>query len=41
MPGSRRADGFEVRDEDVACLSPFARHRTNMLGRWPSGAGGG
>ncbi|MFF3632006.1 Tn3 family transposase [Streptomyces sp. NPDC002164] len=29
-----RADGFEVRDEDVARLSPFARHHVNMLGRY-------
>ncbi|MDO0938881.1 hypothetical protein QQY66_46880 [Streptomyces sp. DG2A-72] len=29
-----RADGFEVRDEDVACLSSSVRHRINMLGRY-------
>ncbi|CAG6393616.1 hypothetical protein SCOCK_210056 [Actinacidiphila cocklensis] len=29
-----RADGFEVRDEDVARLSPFVRHHVNMLGRY-------
>lgn len=28
-----RADGFDVRDEDVARLSPFVRHHINMLGR--------
>ncbi|MFF8916221.1 Tn3 family transposase [Streptomyces sp. NPDC015032] len=28
-----RADGFDVRDEDVARLSPFVRHHVNMLGR--------
>ncbi|WP_176709884.1 Tn3 family transposase [Streptomyces sp. Wb2n-11] len=27
-----RTDGHEVRDEDVACLSPFVRHHINMLG---------
>jgi hypothetical protein len=27
-----RADGFDVRDEDVARLSPFVRHHINM--RW-------
>ncbi|MFJ5723710.1 hypothetical protein [Streptomyces sp. NPDC093149] len=26
-----RADGFDVRDEDVAQLSPFVRQRINML----------
>ncbi|MET9959589.1 hypothetical protein ABZ128_11020 [Streptomyces sp. NPDC006326] len=26
--------GFDVRDEDAACLSPFVRHRVNMLGRY-------
>jgi hypothetical protein len=30
----RRADGFGVRDEDVARLSPFVRHPINMLGRY-------
>ncbi len=25
-----RADGFDVRDEDVARLSPFVRHHINM-----------
>lgn len=29
-----RADGFEVRDEDAARLSPFVRHHINMLGRY-------
>ncbi|MFE7111427.1 Tn3 family transposase [Streptomyces sp. NPDC057575] len=29
-----RADSFEVRDEDVARLSPFVRHHINMLGRY-------
>jgi hypothetical protein len=29
-----RADGFDVRDEDVARLSPFVRHPINMLGRY-------
>ncbi len=29
-----RADGFEVREEDVARLSPFVRHHVNMLGRY-------
>jgi hypothetical protein len=29
-----RADGFDVRDEDVAQLSPFVRHHINMLGRY-------
>lgn len=29
-----RADGFDVRDEDVARLSPFVRHHINMLGRY-------
>ncbi|MEU0186281.1 Tn3 family transposase [Streptomyces sp. NPDC006207] len=28
------ADGFDVRDEDVARLSPFVRHHVNMLGRY-------
>ncbi|MCN9243817.1 transposase [Streptomyces sp. RY43-2] len=28
-----RADGFDVRDEDVA-VSPFVRHHINMLGRY-------
>jgi hypothetical protein len=27
-----REDGFEVRDEDVARLSPFVRHHINMPG---------
>jgi TnpA family transposase len=27
-------DGFDVRDEDVARLSPFVRHHINMLGRY-------
>ncbi|MGW1997778.1 Tn3 family transposase [Embleya sp. NPDC001921] len=29
-----RGDGFDVRDEDVARLSPFVRHHVNMLGRY-------
>lgn len=29
-----RADGFNVREEDVARLSPFVRHHINMLGRY-------
>lgn len=29
-----REDGFDVRDEDVARLSPFVRHHVNMLGRY-------
>ncbi|AQW50738.1 Tn3 family transposase [Streptomyces violaceusniger] len=29
-----RADGFDVRDEDVARLSPFVWHHINMLGRY-------
>jgi hypothetical protein len=29
-----RADGFDVRDEDLARLSPFVRHHINMLGRY-------
>lgn len=29
-----RSDGFEVRDEDLARLSPFVRHHINMLGRY-------
>lgn len=29
-----RADGFDVRDEDVARLSPFVRHHINVLGRY-------
>ena len=32
--GQLRADGFDVRDEDVARLSPFVRHHINMLGRY-------
>nr|WSZ95889.1 Tn3 family transposase [Streptomyces sp. NBC_00857] len=30
----RRADGFDVRDEDIARLSPFVRQHINMLGRY-------
>ncbi|GBQ00232.1 transposase [Streptomyces spongiicola] len=30
----QRADGFDVRGEDVARLSPFIRHHINMLGRY-------
>ncbi|MFE1029715.1 Tn3 family transposase [Streptomyces sp. NPDC058818] len=29
-----REDGFDVRDEDVARLSPFVHHHINMLGRY-------
>jgi hypothetical protein len=29
-----RAEGFDVRSEDVARLSPFVRHHINMLGRY-------
>lgn len=29
-----KADGFDVREEDVARLSPFVRHHVNMLGRY-------
>lgn len=29
-----RADGFDVREADVARLSPFVRHHVNMLGRY-------
>ncbi|WP_420711761.1 Tn3 family transposase [Streptomyces sp. NRRL B-24720] len=29
-----RADGFDVRDEDVARLSPSVRHHINVLGRY-------
>ncbi|MEU4068402.1 Tn3 family transposase [Streptomyces wedmorensis] len=29
-----RADGHDVRGEDVARLSPFVRHHVNMLGRY-------
>ncbi len=29
-----RAEGYEVRDEDAARLSPFVRHHINMLGRY-------
>jgi Tn3 transposase DDE domain-containing protein len=29
-----RADGFEVRDEDVARLSPFVPHHINVLGHY-------
>ncbi|WTP28494.1 transposase [Streptomyces sp. NBC_00203] len=29
-----RADGFDVRDEDIARLSPFVGHHVNMLGRY-------
>jgi TnpA family transposase len=40
-----RADGYEVRDEDAAQLSPFGRHHVNLLGRYslplPAELGGG
>lgn len=29
-----RADGIDVRDEDIARLSPFVRHHINVLGRY-------
>ncbi len=29
-----RVDGFDVRDEDIARLSPFVRHHINVLGRY-------
>ncbi len=29
-----RADGFEVRDEDMARLSPLLHEHINMLGRY-------
>lgn len=29
-----RADGVDVRDDDVAGLSPFVRHHINVLGRY-------
>jgi hypothetical protein len=29
-----REDGFDIRDEDVARLSPFVRHHINVLGRY-------
>ncbi|MGZ6807698.1 MAG: hypothetical protein ACXVGB_11485 [Mycobacteriaceae bacterium] len=29
-----RAAGHDVRDEDVARLSPFVRHRINMMDRY-------
>ncbi len=29
-----RADGFDVRDQDVVRFSPFVRHHVNMLGRY-------
>lgn len=29
-----RTEGFEVRDQDVARLSPFVRHHVNKLGRY-------
>ncbi len=28
-----RADGFEVRDQDLVRLSPFVRHPVSVLGR--------
>jgi len=30
----RRAEGREIRDEDVARLSPFVRHHLNVLGKY-------
>jgi len=29
-----RADGFEVKDEDVARLSPLVHEHINMIGRY-------
>jgi TnpA family transposase len=29
-----RAEGFDVREQDIARLSPFVRHHVNMLGRY-------
>ncbi|WTG05232.1 transposase (plasmid) [Streptomyces sp. NBC_01590] len=29
-----RAEGFDVRDEDIARLFPFVRHHVNVLGRY-------
>lgn len=29
-----RTEGFDLRDQDVARLSPFVRHHVNMLGRY-------
>jgi pyridoxine 5'-phosphate synthase PdxJ len=29
-----RADGFDIRDEDVSRLSPFVRQHINMHGRY-------
>jgi pyridoxine 5'-phosphate synthase PdxJ len=29
-----REDGFDIRDEDVARLSPFVRHHINVFGRY-------
>ncbi|TVL87776.1 transposase [Streptomyces sp. SAJ15] len=29
-----RVNDFDVRDQDVARLSPFVRHHVNMLGRY-------
>lgn len=29
-----RSEGFDVREQDVARLSPFIRHHVNMLGRY-------
>jgi Tn3 transposase DDE domain len=33
-PAQLRAGGFELREEDVARLSPFVRHHINMMGRY-------
>ena len=32
--GQLRQDGFDVRDEDVARLSPLVHEHINMLGRY-------
>ncbi|MEU6404990.1 hypothetical protein [Streptomyces sp. NPDC046985] len=34
MHGGDSANAHEVRDEDVARLSPFVRRHINMLGRY-------
>ena len=32
--GQLRAEGFDVRDEDIARLSPLGHEHINMLGRY-------
>ena len=34
VPGMAGLAGFDVRDEDVACLSPLWHEHINMLGRY-------